>query len=45
MAAGSVHAEIIVVPIDESSQPDVHDLPWCDGLMTHCPYSYGLRTS
>jgi hypothetical protein len=23
MAAGSVHAEIIVVPIDESSQPDV----------------------
>jgi hypothetical protein len=45
MAAVRVQAEITAVPIDESSQPDVRDLPWCDGLMTHRLYGYVLRTS
>src|SRR4029453_11915605 len=35
MAPVRVHAEITAVPIDESSQPDVRDLPSCDALIRY----------
>jgi hypothetical protein len=44
MAAVRVHAEITAVPIDESSQPDVRDLPSCDALIRYRRHTGLLMT-